>query len=138
MALRWATRTQGFWSTHTPLANIAWFGGTAFGHTFPGVAGTSGIGDEQDLVVFFGHKPFDQHAARTALHARCADAGGRGQHRVSARAARARRQRFGHDQRARRAVLGQRRGAARGATVQRERTAARQQDEARKMWRKPN
>jgi len=32
------TRTQGFWSTHSPLANIAWFGGTAFGHTFPGVA----------------------------------------------------------------------------------------------------
>jgi hypothetical protein len=31
------TRTQGFWATHTPLANIAWFGGTAFGHTFPGV-----------------------------------------------------------------------------------------------------
>jgi hypothetical protein len=39
------TRTQGFWATHTPLANIAWFGGTAFGHTFPGVAATTGIGD---------------------------------------------------------------------------------------------
>ncbi|HEY0461087.1 MAG TPA: hypothetical protein VGC97_18270 [Pyrinomonadaceae bacterium] len=39
------TRTQGFWGTHTPLANIAWFGGTAFGHTFPGVAAASGIGD---------------------------------------------------------------------------------------------
>jgi hypothetical protein len=39
------TRTQGFWATHTPLANIAWFGGTAFGHTFPGVASVSGIGD---------------------------------------------------------------------------------------------
>ena len=39
------TRTQGFWATHTPLAEIAWFGGTAFGHTFPGVAGTAGIGD---------------------------------------------------------------------------------------------
>jgi hypothetical protein len=39
------TRTQGFWATHTPLANIAWFGGTAFGHTFPGVAAVSGIGD---------------------------------------------------------------------------------------------
>lgn len=36
------TRTQGFWATHTPLANIAWFGGTAFGHTFPGVAATLG------------------------------------------------------------------------------------------------
>jgi hypothetical protein len=36
------TRTQGFWATHTPLANIAWFGGTAFGHTFPGVAGVLG------------------------------------------------------------------------------------------------
>ena len=31
------TRTQGFWATHSPLANIAWFGGTAFGHTFGGV-----------------------------------------------------------------------------------------------------
>jgi hypothetical protein len=41
-----ATRTQGFWATHTPLANIAWFGGTAFGHTFPGVAGVTGIGDK--------------------------------------------------------------------------------------------
>jgi len=40
-----ATRTQGFWATHSPLANIAWFGGTAFGHTFPGVAGVNGIGD---------------------------------------------------------------------------------------------
>ena len=40
------TRTQGFWATHTPLANIAWFGGTAFGHTFPGVAATAGIGDK--------------------------------------------------------------------------------------------
>jgi hypothetical protein len=39
------TRTQGFWATHTGLANIAWFGGTAFGHTFPGVANTPGIGD---------------------------------------------------------------------------------------------
>jgi hypothetical protein len=35
------TRTQGFWATHSPLANIAWFGGTAFGHTFPGVANTT-------------------------------------------------------------------------------------------------
>jgi len=39
------TRTQGFWATHSQLANIAWFGGTAFGHTFPGVAATAGIGD---------------------------------------------------------------------------------------------
>jgi hypothetical protein len=42
---RGVTRTQGFWATHTSLANIAWFGGTAFGHTFPGVANTAGIGD---------------------------------------------------------------------------------------------
>jgi len=34
---RGVTRTQGFWATHTPLANIAWFGGTAFGHNFGGV-----------------------------------------------------------------------------------------------------
>jgi hypothetical protein len=40
-----ATRTQGFWATHPELANIAWFGGSAFGHTFPGVASVSGIGD---------------------------------------------------------------------------------------------
>src|SRR5204862_7122135 len=33
-----ATRTQGFWATHPELADIAWNGGTAFGHTFPGVA----------------------------------------------------------------------------------------------------
>jgi hypothetical protein len=39
------TRTQGFWATHSPLANIAWFGGSDFGHTFPGVAATAGIGD---------------------------------------------------------------------------------------------
>jgi hypothetical protein len=39
------TRTQGFWATHPQLANIAWFGGTAFGHTFPGVASVPGIGD---------------------------------------------------------------------------------------------
>jgi hypothetical protein len=39
------TRTQGFWATHSPLAKIAWFGGTAFGHTFPGVAAVGGIGD---------------------------------------------------------------------------------------------
>jgi len=40
-----ATRTQGFWATHTPLADIAWFGGSKFGHTFPGAANTPGIGD---------------------------------------------------------------------------------------------
>jgi hypothetical protein len=39
------TRTQGFWATHPDLAYIAWFGGSAFGHTFPGVAATAGIGD---------------------------------------------------------------------------------------------
>jgi hypothetical protein len=38
------TRTQGFWSTHQQLANIAWMGGSGFGHNFPGVAATS-IGD---------------------------------------------------------------------------------------------
>jgi hypothetical protein len=40
-----ATRTQGFWATHPELANIAWFGGSAYGHTFPGVANVAGIGD---------------------------------------------------------------------------------------------
>jgi hypothetical protein len=39
------TRTQGFWATHTSLANIALFGGTASGHTFAGLARTTGIGD---------------------------------------------------------------------------------------------
>ena len=40
------TRTQGFWATHPQLAQIAWFGGTAFGHTFPGVVGVSGIANK--------------------------------------------------------------------------------------------
>src|SRR6185369_2878735 len=40
------TRTQGFWATHSPLATIAWTGGSAFGHTFPGVAVVGGIGDQ--------------------------------------------------------------------------------------------
>ncbi len=40
-----ATRTQGFWATHPQLAEIAWFGGSAFGHTFPGVSATTGIGN---------------------------------------------------------------------------------------------
>jgi hypothetical protein len=39
------TRTQGFWQTHPQLAELAWLGGTGFGHTFPGVANTTGIGD---------------------------------------------------------------------------------------------
>jgi hypothetical protein len=37
-----ATRTQGFWATHPQLAAIAWNGGSAFGHTFPGVAAILG------------------------------------------------------------------------------------------------
>jgi len=40
-----ATRTQGFWATHPQLAQIAWFGGSGYGHTFPGVVATAGIGD---------------------------------------------------------------------------------------------
>jgi Prealbumin-like fold domain len=40
-----ATRTQGFWATHSQLANLAWFGGSAFSHTFPGVAGVAAISD---------------------------------------------------------------------------------------------
>ena len=43
------TRSQGFWATHTPLADIAWSGGTRFGHTFPGVANVPGVGDKNDL-----------------------------------------------------------------------------------------
>src|SRR5262249_43483149 len=39
------TRTQGFWATHPQLAQLAWFGGSGYGHTFPGVAATAGIGD---------------------------------------------------------------------------------------------
>jgi hypothetical protein len=39
------TRTQGFWATHLALAHAAWFGGSAGGHTFPGVTATAGIGD---------------------------------------------------------------------------------------------
>src|SRR5262249_10221293 len=30
------TRTQGFWATHPNIANVAWFGGTWNGATFPG------------------------------------------------------------------------------------------------------
>jgi hypothetical protein len=40
-----ATRTQGFWATHTKLAEPAWFGGTSNtypSHTFPGVAAVIG------------------------------------------------------------------------------------------------
>jgi hypothetical protein len=48
------TRTQGFWATHTPLADKAWNGGTAFGHTFPGVAFTTGIGDRTLCTRTFG------------------------------------------------------------------------------------
>jgi hypothetical protein len=44
------TRTQGFWATHSQLANIAWFGGTAFGHTFPGVADTLLCGRSIDTL----------------------------------------------------------------------------------------
>ena len=40
------TLTQSFWATHAPIANSAWFGGTAFGHTFGGVAAVPGIGDQ--------------------------------------------------------------------------------------------
>jgi hypothetical protein len=39
------TRTQGFWATHFQLAVAAWFGGTAGGHTFLGVASVPAIGD---------------------------------------------------------------------------------------------
>jgi hypothetical protein len=40
-----ATRTQGFWAKHPQLAQIAWHGGSKYGHTFPGVAATPGIVD---------------------------------------------------------------------------------------------
>jgi hypothetical protein len=40
-----ATRTQGFWATHPQLAQIAWDGGSKYGHAFPGVAATPGIMD---------------------------------------------------------------------------------------------
>ena len=40
------TRTQGFWATHPQLAQIAWDGGTKFGHTFPGVSSVPSIGDK--------------------------------------------------------------------------------------------
>jgi hypothetical protein len=32
------TRTQGFWQTHLSITTAVWFGGTAGGNTFPGVA----------------------------------------------------------------------------------------------------
>jgi len=37
-----ATRTQGFWATHSRLAVLAWNGGSGFNHTFPGVAALLG------------------------------------------------------------------------------------------------
>ncbi len=43
------TRTQGFWATHPQLANIAWFGGTGFGHDFGGCCRSGGIGDTTPL-----------------------------------------------------------------------------------------
>lgn len=53
-----ATRTQGFWATHPQLAQIAWFGGTAYGHTFPGVASVLGdttlCGRSLDLSALMG------------------------------------------------------------------------------------
>jgi hypothetical protein len=53
-----ATRTQGFWATHSQLANIAWSGGTAYGHTFPGVAAVLGdttlCGKSLDLSKLMG------------------------------------------------------------------------------------
>jgi hypothetical protein len=42
-----ATRTQGFWATHPYLADLAWNGGSAFGHNWgSGVTGVTGIGDK--------------------------------------------------------------------------------------------
>ena len=32
------TRTQGFFATHMVLTNVIWFGGSAGGHTFPGLS----------------------------------------------------------------------------------------------------
>ena len=49
-----ATRTQGFWATHSQLANIAWNGGTAFGHTFPGVGDKLLCGRTLDLNAVMG------------------------------------------------------------------------------------
>ncbi len=40
-----ATRTQGFWSTHPALAQVAWLGGTYAGKTFDGVVSVPGIAD---------------------------------------------------------------------------------------------
>jgi len=37
-----ATRTQGFWATHSRLAILAWTGQPGFGHNFPGVAAVLG------------------------------------------------------------------------------------------------
>jgi hypothetical protein len=37
-----ATRMQGFWATHPQLAQLAWLGGTGYGHSFPGVAAIPG------------------------------------------------------------------------------------------------
>ena len=52
------TRTQGFWATHTKLAEPAWFGGTSAtypSHTFPGVSATPGIGDQTMCSTLSGY-----------------------------------------------------------------------------------
>jgi len=45
-----ATRTQGFWATHSQLAKLAWFGGSGYGHSFPGVADTLLCGRNIDTI----------------------------------------------------------------------------------------
>ena len=49
-----ATRTQGFWATHHQLAELAWNGGTGFGHTFAGVSNKSVCGRELDATSATG------------------------------------------------------------------------------------
>ncbi|WP_417908497.1 hypothetical protein [Candidatus Electronema sp. PJ] len=48
------TRTQGFWATHPQLAQIAWDGGTGFGHTFPGVSNKSICGQSLTIKEVMG------------------------------------------------------------------------------------
>ena len=42
-----ATRTEGFWSTHPVLAEVAWLGGIYAGRRFGGADDTSGIADRE-------------------------------------------------------------------------------------------
>jgi hypothetical protein len=58
------TRTQGFWATHSQIANVAWYGGTWNGTPFPGVAGVPSIGDRLICGRDAGNNPVGLNLAQ--------------------------------------------------------------------------